>query len=964
MARDITEQLDEMAQKDQLRQDLFGEQTAVQDVDALEPAPTVTEQLLGDSPVRTIEEPVQVAGGKIDLFTDIVKAVGKRIETAEQRATPMDTVEALEQRGEDIIVRKATPEEETQLAQTLGVAKEYTKGLNLPAIAEAARDVDMASYLQKIKDDNAELFETVRRGTISYENLLKMAEEKGVDHIVREFIRPGRKEAMRAEDILAGLIGAQELSKRTIALARNAITINEPTRRAEAMMKVREAAQVEAMLYAQISGEVSEAGRTQFAMREAQRVGLKTSRGEELESLLTDEQMVNNERFVNALLAIPEGPGKAKFLQRTWYDKGLDFLAESFTNSVLTGGTTHAVNIGGNTVFSLWRAAEEAVAASWGAGRSAITGNKDRIYFREALIQLDALRGGFIDAAIVGAKAFKRGEPLSEGTKIDMRTRLAIGTTDDFGEVLDMYRRGDIWTAAVNTYGVYNRMGFRFLTAEDEFFKAIQYQAEIRKEALRRGIDIYDVAIDAGKTPDQARLEMAEEHARILANPPKPVKKNAADISKEVTFQAEMGKLGSNLTPLMSHPAAKIFAVPFYKTPTNVMKETFKRSPFAAGHVFYTMMAKGGREADLAFGRFATGTAAFSAFAYWSIGHDTPNKDVIITGSPLSDREAQQARKRLNIEDFSINIRQPDGTYKSYTYSRFDPLSGIMAMAADYAYYAQYEDDPDTLADLAAHAGLAMFNYSMEMPFLQGVSELGAIFTGQDNENIAERLTEFLAERFATSALSALPTVSSGVASIERLQEPGVSETRMVSEQFGDVGQMPAYQRGFYLALQKAKARNPFFSDEVPPKLNLWGEQLKAGKGVGWEMINPIRVNDVNYKGVDKTLISLGDGLAMPNKKMGGVRLSAEQYNRLILLTAKSDYSGLMPGDVGYTEGQTLLDELNQAIYDPSFAQIPNDAERVNELRNILSARRTDAAERLKMENPKLQQQIDAIKNR
>lgn len=939
----------------------YAEPPAVQDVDqtAMDVAGPVEEPV-----VRPIEEPIKVAG-RIDALTGIMSAIGKRVEKAEKRATPrLDEAEAIEQRGEDIVVRRATPEEEDELATVLGTSKNYTKGLNLPAIAEAAKDIDMAAYLQKIKDDNAELFETVRRGTISYENLLKMAEERGVDNIVRDFIKPGRATPVRAEDILAGLIGAQELSKRTRKLAERAFSIDDPELRQQAFRTAHDAAKMEALLYANISGEVSESARVMFASREAQRVGLRTERGEELEALFEDDSLQDFERFFQAYLAIPEGPGKAKFLQRTWYDKGMDFITESFINSILSSPVTHAVNVAGNAGFMMLRGVEESVAGGIGLLRTSVGGKKDRYYIREGMIQLYAMFGGFVDAALVAGKSFKTGEPLSKGTKIDVRTQRAIGTTDDFGEVLDMYRQGDFGTAFINTFGIYNRMATRFLTSEDEFFKAIQYQAEIKKQAHLRGMAVYDEVLDKGGTMDQARVAMAEEVARIMTNPPKPMRKDASDIAKEATFQSDMGKLGSKLEPIMAHPLAKLFAVPFYRTPTNIMKETFKRSPFAAGHAFYTAMAKGGREADIALARVATGTGVMSMFAYMSMGLDTPNKDVIITGSPLADREAQQARQRLGLQDFSINIRQPDGTYKSYTYSRFDPMSGMLAMAADYAYYAQYEDDPDTLADLAAHAGLAMFNYSLEMPFLQGVSELGGILQGSDNELMAERLSKYFAERATTSVLSTLPTVSSMAAGVERMQDPAVASTMLPAKGiFGeDVTTLSAAFQGFYSALEKARARNPFFNKDLPPKLNLWGETVMAGKGVGYEMISPVRIQDARYQGVDKEFMRLGDGVAMPQKKMGGVLLNRDQYNRYIMLAAKMDNTGKMPGDKGYQEGQTMLDELNDTINRPWYNSIEFDVDKLEELRNIVQSRRTDAREMLLIEYPDLREKIDAAR--
>lgn len=195
----------------------------------------------------------------------------------------------------------------------------------------------------------------------------------------------------------------------------------------------------------------------------------------------------------------------------------------------------------------------------------------------------------------------------------------------------------------------------------------------------------------------------------------------------------------------------------------------------------------------------------------------------------------------------------------------------------------------------------------------------------------------------------------------------------MVSEQFGDVADMPAPMRGFYLALQKAKSRNPFFNDNLPPALNLWGEKLMAGKGVGYEMISPIRIQDAKYSGVDKEIIRLGAGLSMPRRTIDGVRLSAEQYNRLIMLSAKTDYAGRMPpeydedgklisGHPEYVDGQTLLDELQEEIYSPTYSQMVSDTDRIEELRTILSHRNTDARAALLQEYPELAAKIEALK--
>lgn len=53
----------------------------------------------------------------------------------------------------------------------------------------------------------------------------------------------------------------------------------------------------------------------------------------------------------------------------------------------------------------------------------------------------------------------------------------------------------------------------------------------------------------------------------------------------------------------------------------------------------------------------------------------------------------------MGIDRYSINFKQKDGSYVGYTFSRIDPMSAVLSMAADYAYYAQNSDSAN-LVDL------------------------------------------------------------------------------------------------------------------------------------------------------------------------------------------------------------------------------------------------------------------------
>jgi hypothetical protein len=517
-------------------------------------------------------------------------------------------------------------------------------------------------------------------------------------------------------------------------------------------------------------------------------------------------------------------------------------------------------------------------------------------------------------------------------------------------EIFRQFRDGNYSAGAVNTLGTAVRMSGRFLLAEDEFFKGIAYRASVKKQALSRSLALYDEMMLGGKTAEEANAAAAAEHARILNDPPDTVMETAGEAARELTFQGDLdGWLGS-AQGAMSHPAVKIFGVPFFRTPTNVVKEVGARSPLVMAHPkFIADVRAGGRRADMALAKFTLGSGIMASFAYMSAGLSGPRNDVIIMGAGPTDPQARQAMDRLGIKPYTINIRMDNGEYKGVTYSRLDPLSGMLAMSADFAYYAQHEEDMDGITRVATAGGLGLYNYAMEMPFLQGASELAALLSGTDNEMKFEKLQRFMTERLTTAGLSALPTVSSMGATIERRLDPYASNTMLPAGDLAGVPitELPPFMQGFYTALQKAYARNPLFSDKVPPSLNLWGEKRTQGDGLNYEMWSPIRITNSKYAGVDKELMSLGDGIAMPSKKISGVLLNAEQYNYMIEAMNKK-----VPGKPSF------LEAMEMTIYSDAYNSLELKEDKLTVLRNVANGYKEIGRNALLMEYPSLRERV------
>lgn len=889
-------------------------------------------------------EGVEVAGIG-DVVTGITKKLARRVGEAERRGLPPLKDEPIQEVGGVTIVREATDEEVQAINDAFG--GEYTKGINFPAIAEGIGEQDMADYLARLKDANAELFEKQRRGTLNYDALMKIAEQRGMDNVVSEWLArtPGSGEV--AEDVLAGMLGAMQMQAATKEAFQVARQIADPEERAAAYSRARKMMTVEASLFANISGAGSEAGRTLYALREAQKqfdMGDASQRAEQLMNLFGAENAQNLEYLGEMYLALPD-PAKSKFVQQSLGAKSIDAVIEVWVNSLLSSPVTHAVNIAGNTMFAGMRTLETAVAAGVGKARTTLVGGAERVRAREAIAQLEGIRAALNDAILLSGRTLFTEEPSDVISKIDVRNRRAIGTTGDPREVVDMLKRGEIGPAAVNTFGIYARMGGRFLIAEDEFFKAIGYRASLYQQAEIRAGNLYDQLIDAGKTADEARQAAAAEKVRVISNPPGDVVTSAREAARQLTFQGDIDGIFGRLQGTAQNPLVKLF-VPFYKTPVNIMAETLKRSPAVLAHPnFYRAIKAGGREADMALSRLATGSTIMGSFAYASMGFNTPDSDVLIIGSGPANPRVKQAMDRQNLQPFSINFRQEDGTYKGFTFSRFDPLSGMLAMAADFAYYAQYEEDNSTLEALALAASVGISEYAMEMPFLQGTQQIMGVINMPNPAERTEAFTQLMSEKVTGAVFSLAPTVSSFSAGIERLGDPTRSSSML--PRTGLMGEdptaLPSYMRGFYVALQKAKARNPFFSSSVEPALNLWGEEMKAGEGYAWEFVSPVRVQESKYSLIDKEFMALGQGPSMNPRKIDGVLLNASQYNRWLRIQNDMDANGRLPGDDDYDFATTLKPQLAEMVRSKEYKSLPSKTDKYEELSVLIGAYRSQA---------------------
>lgn len=945
--------------------DLAASTVQPEGVAPLDDAP-VTDPPAPVGPMPTTEDkPVQVAGLKETVFglgAKIGSKMAARSLEAEKRVfRPQIRPGGVVQMGDVMVIRPVEGEEALRSfeALTQGV-KGMDKGLNIPRVADELQLPSIGQYMEKVKELNLDLFQHWSNPR-SMDEIIDKAMEKGADQHLIEWLTRSKVTGVSAEEAVGGYVAWIGLAQETKQQFEKVLAITDPVLREKEMMRPQAMLSMLAELGAKVSGGYSEAARTTMAAGQLKKlfgydIGEMT---QSIESMMSNPMSMQDfDYLAQAFVKMPNAKAQQTFIEQGFYAKTMDKLAEVYVNSILSGAPTHIKNIMGNATMITTRMLETGSAALIGKAR----GNEDRYESADVIAQLHGIKDGFWDAVYVAGKAFVKEESQDLTSKIDTRNRRAIGTTGDPAQIWQQIREGDVSAALINTLGTYYRMQGRFMLAEDEFFKAINKRIFLSETSERSYREMYGLAIEQGKTEEEAIKLAQAERSRIYDNRTLTVDAEANDYAQKMVFQGPMpGKL-ARLDAVMSSPEMKIFGVTFFRTPYHISSAVMERTP-VVGMLhpnFIAAMKNGGREADMAWAKQLTGVGLFGMAAWGGTGLESDGVVTVNGTASPSDPEARKALQRTGRPGCSLTINMGDGSKRSYAINGVaDPASALVCMAADYRYFAQYESDGNVLSDLVTSATAGLWGYQLEQPYLQSLKDFMPILQAKNPKDAVNMIERYIAEKGTTALLQVVPTNSSFSASIARTED-NTSKNTMQPDVglFGeDTTQLPEMVRGFYTALQKAKARNPFFSDKVPPALNVWGEKMTATDAEGWDWINPIRIKDVKYAPVDKELVRIG-GISEFDKKINGIELTASQFNRWVEMTNQMDRAGKMPGDPGYRPETALLGTLLEHVENQAYLKIPTKDLQRKDMQNLVSERRSAARDMLMKQFPDLEAKV------
>jgi hypothetical protein len=611
-----------------------------------------------------------------------------------------------------------------------------------------------------------------------------------------------------------------------------------------------------------------------------------------------------------------------------------DLWLSTWINGLLSGLGTQAVNITSSTAFALTQPFVRLGAGTIGGVRRMVTGADDGVYAGEALAGL----AGYVQAIPEAMHMFwlatrygttreqrVTGELLDLSGKTEARGGAAGLDAAEYGFEGKLATGLTYWSRFVAVPG-------RVLQSTDEAFKALGYRFEVNARAYREGESLRRQLIVDGVDPDMADLKKIERIQDIRSNPPEDIELAAMDFGKMLTFSRDLDGFPKTIQDLTNSSVIAKTMMPFVRTPTWLISEGTQHSPFAVlSKQWRNDIAAGGAQRDLAMAKFGMGSMAM-------VGLSSLAVEGRITGSGPGNPQLRATYQREGWRPYSIVFKEGewDEDFKLYlsqfpgmdpsigqngnlyvSFRGFEPVSAVLAMAADYTEYARYEDDDDEIAQVGLGALFGLYQYMGNSPFMQTLSGMvGAI--GSQVPNPRQAMKDVINEMTKAGAGYLIDGSPAGAWSSMQAQiERNVEGVRKDITAHPD---LPVGVKGFYEAWLRKQSRVPGLSASLPNRLNRWAEtDLTLDPARPWLSNLGIRTNESKMQEVDRVLIALRMPLAMPpraiEKNGARVKLDTDQYNRLLTIYAKETIIG----------GMGVQEALVARAKDPAFATLDLD---------------------------------------
>ncbi len=518
----------------------------------------------------------------------------------------------------------------------------------------------------------------------------------------------------------------------------------------------------------------------------------------------------------------------SKFLKDATQPGALDMFFEFRNASLLTSIRTHEKNIIGNTIGRLASAPEKVMAGGADAIRSFVTRQPRERFASEGFADLFGMVKGFNPAYQRALKSL-----MTDSYSSAARTRETLR----FGKAIP------------GLVGKIVRLPFKALNAMDEFFSTLSQDSSLYTQAWRQAIkekvpDLFGRTADLAKKPS---LEMSAEAARAAL--------------KE-TFRQPLGSAGKSVQRALVKSQIGRFVTPFFRTPVNLFKWEFNRSPLALYQPLTPAFRKlaAGEKADLV-GRLAFGQLT-SAIMVLSAANG------FITGKLSENPEKRKALQRQGIQPYSVKVGD-----KWVSYRGIEPIASRLGLIAN-TVEAWKENKKEPTSEKVTKIVFETTKMMAETPFLRGLNDFMGALTNPER----------FGPRFIQNAVTST-IIPRGLAAIARIDDPIIREPTGIGEAI--------------------KAQLPGLSRTIPPKLDVWGNTITR-EGNLWERaFSPVGRVTQKPDATEEELLSLEKFPSKIAKKYKEIPLSTDERNMITRI-----------------EGQITKSILDELIASPEYQSL------------------------------------------
>jgi hypothetical protein len=582
---------------------------------------------------------------------------------------------------------------------------------------------DVLPDIKYFAENNPEVVGAVRRGTVSFSDTQKAAEDlilkTGGDpkKLVRKVGSAYNDAEIRA---IGGMLS--NTSNEINTLRKTMTQVGGDT----IQNQLKLAQLIEKHNYFQLTAHASraEAGRALSSLRMLQQA-IDSNSNPIMEKVL---RTIGKEHYEEALKAMQglnwDDPVQINnFIRQFKQPKLMDYVNEIFINSILSGPKTHMVNVITNNINTLMSPLERGVSSVIERGLSKLQGRTAERFLAE--VPEDIL--GAIEGIPEGTKGFlqtmRSGVSPSDASKWEFRVPAFKGK---LGRVINFP------TTA--------------LGAADNLNYSINYRQAFNAEALRLGKSM-------GKTGD----DLVDFIAETKINPPADMVEKASEIANYRLFRGEDNGLASILykfrdwgfeVPKVGKVTPLKFVIPFVRTPVNLFKYGLERSPlgFFNPKLIENIAKKSPEAADQIARAFIGSTLSASVALLFA-------EDKITGAVPTSTGERDRFY-REGKQPYSVKI---GNTW--FSYQRLEPFNTAFTLVA-IAVDAIKEDDT-TASEKAMDAVASFTKNFVSQTYMSGLADIMDIM--QDPEKQGGNILQSTGQALLVPGSSMMRTVTQGI---------------------------------------------------------------------------------------------------------------------------------------------------------------------------------------------------------